>query len=122
MFTTLGRAVRVRRKLRYSLVGLAIMWWGLAAVTLFREPYYYRGISLYFLYGLLMTVNGGVAYLAARFWTGKNALIKWLGYCWISLNIILTITDQVGLIDLVILGLSGVVLILMVGEGRKQKS
>ena len=81
------------KKLKIGFLGLAVMWVVLAILTLGRDEYMVSGVNVYHVYAGLMVGNGLMMGGLAKWWTPKKQLVKWVGYIWITLNIVLTIAS-----------------------------
>lgn len=107
------------KSLKVMLYVMAAVWIVFSMGSALREPNLLNEINIYSVYGALMAVNAVIAAGMAAWWSPKQAVIRWLGYTWISLNILLSVTDQVGVIDILILLFSAVILWMMAKEARK---
>jgi hypothetical protein len=83
---------------RYLLIFTAVILFVLSAATFLRTSPNPDMKVIYLVYGILM-LGDGVAMLASGLWITKR-LIYWFAVIVLGLNIILTIFDQFGLIDL----------------------
>jgi hypothetical protein len=83
---------------RYLLIFTAVILFILSAATFLRTSPTLDMKVIYMVYGILM-FGDGVAMLVSGLWITKR-LIYWFAVIVLGLNIILTIFDQFGLIDL----------------------
>ena len=83
---------------RYLLIFTAIILFVLSAATFLRTSPNPDMKVIYLILGILM-LGDGVAMLVSGLWITKR-LVYWFAVIVLSLNIILTIFDQFGLIDL----------------------
>ncbi len=69
--------------------------------------------------GILLIGNGLCFGFFAFFYKSKSRLLKWLLYIFVVLNIILTFTDQMGLVDWIVLVIYIMLIIFMIIENTK---
>ena len=109
--------VRLACRLFYVNTGI---WLTLAAVTLTRplnldaSPPEVRWIIA------LLMLGNAVATFVAGFGVGRNSRLFWyVGMGVLIVNLVLTVTDQVGLLDLVVLIVDLILLAAMIQAGRR---
>jgi uncharacterized membrane protein HdeD (DUF308 family) len=93
---------------RYLLIFTAAILFILSTATFLRTNPNPDMKVIYLVYGILM-LSDGVAMLVSGLWINKRQ-IYWFSVIVLSLNIILTIFDQFGLIDLLFVLLNAITL------------
>ncbi len=102
---------------RYMLIFTAVILFILSAATFLRTSPNPDMKVIYLVFGILM-LGDGVAMLVSGLWITKR-LIYWFAVIVLSLNIILTIFDQFGLIDLLFV-LLNVITLFFLFRSRKE--
>jgi len=103
------------------LLANAIIWLGLGGVTLMRMATRGQGIAVVVL-AVLMAGNAGAMALAALGLRRGHSWAWWLAMAVMALNIVLTFTDQVGLVDLLTGLVDLIIVALLVLGGRARGS
>jgi len=92
----------------------ALIWFVSGGITLFSgRQYILSGINLYLILSVLMFLNAFCLVLAAKFITKKSKIIFPLVVLLVLINFILSFTDQLGLMDFLVIGLNSITLILL---------
>lgn len=86
---------------RGIMAGLCLFWIVLGILTLENS----------IIMAILLMLNGVVFGFLAFVCKSKNRVVRWLVYIYIAVNIILTLTDQMGMLDWIVL----VIYILLIG-------
>lgn len=92
------------------MAGLCILWLVFGVIMLDES----------IVLGILMFANGLCFGFFAFFCRSKNRLLKWLIYIFVGVNLILTLTDQMGVYDWIVLVVYIVLLSLLIIEDTRK--
>lgn len=84
---------------RILMIAQGLLWLVLAGISIFNQALGYQIISI------LMAING-LCFIVFAFMLNKKAISKFIVFGFLGINVIFTLTDQVGLYDYIVLGLS----------------
>ncbi len=88
--------MQVTRSLFYlTAVILAVL-----SVLSFLRAFMGTDLRIYIIYSVLMTGDAACMFICGVFLAGRNKLVFWFAVTVLGLNILLTIFDQFGLVDL----------------------
>lgn len=107
-------------KLIKSLLYLKCLIWLALAIFYYTSQVSPNPDITFEVVAFLLFINAAIYFLLARFWNIKNKIIYWITIVFIGANIVLTITDNMGIIDYASLITDAIILSLIFVKSRQQ--